>query len=265
MPQLWKVYSFQREMHILWRKDNSRINKQPGKVRQHQAGPNHNTKRGSEMAQNTISQHTPTVKESSAIHLEFIGENRPAVLSTEVALRFQKKHQHVLRDIDKICSILPKEFTASNFGRMLVDVKIGNGAVRQSPAFLLTRDAFSLLVMGFTGAAAVRWKLKYIEALNALEAEALEHRAELAREAGYQQGVDETRSLPVILAGRQGAYLEGMKEGKRLAESRDGLKLITRAQGYLAKGLTRADTARLLGISRQYLHRLLKRATALGI
>lgn len=217
------------------------------------------------MAQNTISQHTPTVKESPAIHLEFIGENRPAVLSTEVAQRFQKKHKHVLDEIHKIISITPKSFHEPNFRPMSQDVKIGNGAIRQSPAYLLTRDAFSLLVMGFTGAAAVRWKLKYIEAFNALEAEALGHRAELAREAGYQQGVDETRSLPVILAGRQGAYLEGMKEGKRLAERRDGLKLITRAQGYLAKGLTKADTARCLGISRQYLQKLLNRATALGV
>lgn len=210
------------------------------------------------MADNTVSQPTPAVKESPSIHLEFIGES-PAVLSTEVALCFQKKHQHVLRDIDKICSILPKEFTASNFGRSEYTDSTG----RKLPAFLLTRDAFSLLVMGFTGSAAVRWKLKYIEAFNALEAAALEHRTELAREAGYLQGVDETRALPAIQAGRRVAYLEGMREGKRLAERKDGLKLITRAQGYLAKGLTRADTARCLGISRQYLQKLLNRVTAL--
>ena len=212
------------------------------------------------MADNSISQHTPAVKESSAIRLEFIGES-PAVLSTEVALRFQKKHQHILRDIDRICSMLPKSFNASNFGR----VEYTDAKGEKRPCYALTRDAFSLLVMGFTGSAAVRWKLKYIEAFNALEAAALEHRTELAREAGYRQGVDEARSLPAVQAGRRVAYLEGMKEGKRLAERRDGLKLITRAQGYLAKGLTKADTARCLGISRQYLQKLLNRATALGV
>lgn len=213
------------------------------------------------MAANTVSQPTSTVKDRPAINLDFIGET-PAVLSTEVALRFQKKHQHVLRDIDHIRSQVPEIFFESNFGRIEASTSVGFGT-RKDPAYLLTRDAFSLLVMGFTGPAALRWKLRYIEAFNALEAEALEQRAELAREAGYRQGVDETRAMPAIQAGRRVAYLDGMREGKRLAEQRDGLRLITRAQGYLAKGLTRADTARLLGISRQYLQKLLGRVTAL--
>ncbi len=35
--------------------------------------------------------------------------------------------------------------------------------------YLMNRDGFSLLVMGFTGAKALEWKLKYIEAFNAME------------------------------------------------------------------------------------------------
>lgn len=35
--------------------------------------------------------------------------------------------------------------------------------------YLLTRDGFSLLVMGFTGKKALEWKLKYIEAFNKME------------------------------------------------------------------------------------------------
>lgn len=35
----------------------------------------------------------------------------------------------------------------------------------------MTRDGFSLLVMGFTGNRALEWKLKYIEAFNHMEAE----------------------------------------------------------------------------------------------
>lgn len=37
--------------------------------------------------------------------------------------------------------------------------------------YLLTRDGFSLLVMGFTGEKALSWKLKYIEAFNEMEKE----------------------------------------------------------------------------------------------
>lgn len=35
--------------------------------------------------------------------------------------------------------------------------------------YLLTRDGFSLVVMGFTGTKALEWKLKYIDAFNKME------------------------------------------------------------------------------------------------
>lgn len=40
----------------------------------------------------------------------------------------------------------------------------GGFGVRKERRYLLTRDAFFLLVMGFTGKAAIQWKLRYIEA-----------------------------------------------------------------------------------------------------
>ena len=40
---------------------------------------------------------------------------------------------------------------------------------RQQKCYDVTRDGFSLLVMGFTGKKALEWKLKYIEAFNAME------------------------------------------------------------------------------------------------
>lgn len=217
------------------------------------------------MAENSISQVASTVKENNPIHVEFLDETRPAVLSTEVALRFQKKHQHILRDIDRLCSILPKSFRESNFGRTLLDVPGPNGAVRQSPAYLLTRDAFSLLVMGFTGSAAVRWKLKYIEAFNSLEAAVLENRAELAREAGYQQGRDEALSLPAMQAERKAGFLAGLKEGRAYRRKRDGLALLTQALKYRAKGLNQNEVARLLGIRKQRVSDLMARARQLGV
>ena len=57
------------------------------------------------MAENSIPQVASTVKENNSIHLEFLDETRPAVLSTEVALRFQKRHTHILRDIERLRSI----------------------------------------------------------------------------------------------------------------------------------------------------------------
>lgn len=39
------------------------------------------------------------------------------------------------------------------------------------PMYLMNRDGFSLLVMGFTGQKALEWKLKFLEAFNAMEKE----------------------------------------------------------------------------------------------
>ena len=33
----------------------------------------------------------------------------------------------------------------------------------------MTRDGYSMLVMGFTGKAAMEWKIKFLEAFNAME------------------------------------------------------------------------------------------------
>lgn len=40
---------------------------------------------------------------------------------------------------------------------------------RKQEEFLLTRDGFSLLVMGLTGKKTLEWKIKYIQAFNAME------------------------------------------------------------------------------------------------
>lgn len=40
---------------------------------------------------------------------------------------------------------------------------------REENEYLMDRDGFSLLVMGFTGKKALEWKLKYIDAFNKME------------------------------------------------------------------------------------------------
>ena len=61
----------------------------------------------------------------------------------------------------------------SNFGQTEQNrpSPVVEGAAIESPAFLMTRDGFALLAMGFTGKRALHWKLKYIEAFNAMENE----------------------------------------------------------------------------------------------
>lgn len=128
-----------------------------------------------------VSQLTSVVKNTDDIHFLSI-DSAPAVLSVDVARNFQRQHSHVLREIDRLRSILPKSFNASNFGR--VDIPDAKGEKRR--AYLLTRDALSLLVMGFTGKAAIMWKLRYIEAFNAMEQALHENIQREARTGGAE-------------------------------------------------------------------------------
>ena len=82
--------------------------------------------------------------------------------SRNVAEHFEKEHKHVL---DSIRAILAAENSAAKFFHETTYENRG----KQYPEYLMNRDGFALLVMGFTGKAALAWKLKYIEAFNAME------------------------------------------------------------------------------------------------
>ena len=72
------------------------------------------------------------------------------VESTNIAEVFEKRHDHVLRDIENILISLPSE-RRDNFIEIQLD-RINNfGATVQSKAYRLTRDGFTFLVMGYTG------------------------------------------------------------------------------------------------------------------
>lgn len=96
---------------------------------------------------------------------------RPATTSLEVAKFFGKQHQHVMRSIDDLRSNTPESFSASNFGRAEYSDEQG----KPRPMFILYRDGFMLLVMGYTGKKALAMKLAYIEAFNRMEEELARH------------------------------------------------------------------------------------------
>ena len=95
---------------------------------------------------------------------------RPATTSLEVAKFFGKRHDHVLRDIDALLSQLPENSLQPNFGETYQEQETPLG-VKQVRLFILYRDGFMLLVMGYTGKKALGMKLAYIEAFNRMEAE----------------------------------------------------------------------------------------------
>lgn len=107
----------------------------------------------------------------------FLHNGRPATTSREIAKFFGKRHDNVVRDIRNLISNTPKSFHTLNFEEMSEIVQIGNGATREDLVFNIYRDGFILLVMGYTGKTAMRLKLAYIEAFNAMEAKLTEQLA----------------------------------------------------------------------------------------
>lgn len=99
--------------------------------------------------------------------VKIMEQNKEEILtanSRDVAEHFEKDHKHVLESI--------RNLTAENSATksMFIETSFESRG-KFYPQYELTRDGFSLLVMGFTGSKALEWKLKYIEAFNEMERE----------------------------------------------------------------------------------------------
>jgi Rha family phage regulatory protein len=108
-----------------------------------------------------------------------------------IANKFQKRHSDVLRAIKELdCS---KEFTERNFA--LSEYVDGTG--RKLPEYIITRDGFVFLVMGFTGDPAAKFKEEYLEEFNRME-NALRFKAAPTSLAVYTQRIlsEPTKGVP---------------------------------------------------------------------
>ncbi len=97
----------------------------------------------------------------------------PVASSRQIAESFGKEHKHVLTAIRQI---LVAENSATKFFHETAFEYRG----QKFPEYMMNRDGFTLLAMGFTGKAALEWKLKYIQAFNEMEKQ-LAQRPQLSR------------------------------------------------------------------------------------
>lgn len=115
-----------------------------------------------------------TIPARSVIPHVAIRENRVVTDSISVAEFFEKRHDNV---VDKIRSVMVEcdpSWRLLNFQETSYQRDNPNGGLGIStPMIELTRDAFVLIVMGFTGKKALQWKIRYIEAFNEMEVELL--------------------------------------------------------------------------------------------
>lgn len=112
-------------------------------------------------------------------NLVFINESNDVLTdSLRVAAKFEKDHSKVIRSIDDLleksyvidteCN--PKMDLHKMFCLCYDDIPQPNGGFRKSKRYVMNRDGFTILVMGFTGSKAIKFKLEYMNAFNEMEA-----------------------------------------------------------------------------------------------
>ena len=135
-------------------------------------------------------------------------KGNPVTTSLIVAEIFEKDHKNVIQSIENLVA----ENSAAKFFYKTTYENRG----KQYPMYLMNRDGFSLLVMGFTGEKALRFKISFIEAFNKMEqqirstattipqtfAEALELAARQAREIEAKDKLIATQAPKAELADR---------------------------------------------------------------
>lgn len=103
------------------------------------------------------------IKQKPQIHI-VIENEQPVTTSRNVANNFEKRHDNIIRDIEKLLKEDPL-----NFEEMFKEGAEPDSYGRDQKVYYMNRDGFSFLVMGFTGKKANKFKLAYIDQFNEME------------------------------------------------------------------------------------------------
>lgn len=103
--------------------------------------------------------------------LVYLKNNEAVCDSLQVAEKFHKRHDKLVSEIERMYSGLIGRGCAQNGGYPMFEktTYIHQQNNQRYPKYIMNRDGFSLLVMGFTGKKALEWKLQYINAFNQME------------------------------------------------------------------------------------------------
>lgn len=152
--------------------------------------------------------------------LVYINNNHALTTSLIVAEKFGKEHKHVLEAIRSLLNTRVENSAFVDNQQLtkmfdLIEVEqpmpIGGG-VKKIPMYVMNRDGFTLLAMGFTGEKALHFKLEYINAFNKMESKIKE-----------TMSVPKTFAQALMLAAKQQEEIE--KQQKLLEEQKPKVKL----------------------------------------
>ena len=144
---------------------------------------------------------TPQSIEEIAVQNEIalVQQNNQAFVSSrEIAVKFGKQHKDVMRIIHNyLNSENMNDFNERNFA--LNSHTQAGRAKRGRPRLaeiLMTRDGFALTVMSMTGARALVWKVKFLDAFNQMERVIIEQLPALRAENAALKAAIEKKALP---------------------------------------------------------------------
>lgn len=89
-----------------------------------------------------------------------------------VAEMFEKEHKSVLRAIENKI----KNDSTQNCAQCFIKTRYKDASGKWNTKYLMNRDGFTFLAMGFTGKKADAWKWKYIDAFNKMESIIMERK-----------------------------------------------------------------------------------------
>lgn len=118
----------------------------------------------------------------------------PMVSSKNIADKFDKQHRDLLVKIRKIIK-MNSDFGERNFS-LSSYISDQN---KELPCYNMTRDGFTMLAMELSGSKVFEWKIKYIEAFNAMESRLLKETDTLEWKQARLQSKQARRSFTDVV------------------------------------------------------------------
>lgn len=128
----------------------------------------------------------PIVEVTAALPALAVIEGKVMVSSLELSLTFGKRHGDVIRVIEEVRSGCVDGFGERNFA----SAEYQDGQNKARKVYCMTRDGFSLIAMGLTGNAALKFKQAYINEFNRMEAELIDKAQQLAQVKRDELGLE---------------------------------------------------------------------------
>lgn len=163
--------------------------------------------------------------------VEISKDKQAVTTSVRIAEVFGKRHDNILRQINSLIGSLREQQDFTHLKNEVSTIKYAVGEYADSTGrklkqYIMNRDGFTLLAMGFTGSKALKFKLQYIQAFNEMEA-----KLRKIYPCGEVNVREHTRSLPsgrkeIVLSEKAKAEIGGIVKNclaAALEEKRQGI------------------------------------------